>query len=234
MKVGRGQELLGKGGVERLASLGSSARTLTLAVTDLGAGAKEVTAVLADAGITRFSADGPHRDSTGPLNDRPPAPKPAAPSAKLGADELTGFSLVPGGGDELRFIVMATPDRIEAVTKRLDSLRQSDNPDVSSNGLCISGVSRPAAVMPKAVSTQSAGPPLAKTATGSPGEPYHEAELQRLPNPSQIEARQSQAVTAPTAQGAGAPAPRNETIIITVRLRHPDANRADPGRNLKQ
>jgi hypothetical protein len=93
--------------------------------------------------------------------------------------------------------------------------------------------------MPKAASTQPASLPAAKAATDSPAEPYHAANLQRLPNASQIEARQSQAATAPASQAAGAsgpPAsgPRNEAIIITVRLRRADTNGPDPMRNLKQ
>ena len=228
-----------KGDVERLASLGGRARTLNLAVTDLGAGAKEVAAVLADAGITRFPVSEERLDRTGPLDDPRPAPKPTMAQSKLGADELTGFSTMPGESDELRFLVMAPPDRIDAVTRRLDSLRQKENTEESSNGLCIAGVSRPAAALPKAASTQPASLPAANAAADSPAEPYHAANLQRLPNASQIEARQSQAATAPASQAAGAsgpPAsgPRNEAIIITVRLRRADTNGPDPMRNLKQ
>jgi hypothetical protein len=256
MKGGKREEFLGKGSgsdalavaagatprkdeIERLASLGSTVRTLNLAVTDLGAGAKEVAAVLADAGITRFSAGGKQLDSADQPDARQPAPKPTMAQSKLGADELTGFSLMPGESDELRFLVMAPPDRIDAVTKRLDSLRQKENTEESSNGLCIAGVSRPAAAMPKAASTQPASLPAAKAADASSAEPYHAANLQRLQNSSQFEARQSQAATAPASQTAGAsgpPAsgPRNEAIIITVRLRRADTNGPDPMRNLKQ
>jgi hypothetical protein len=228
-----------KGDVERLAALGSRVRTLNLAVMDLGAGAKEVAAVLADAGITRFSAGGRQLDSADQPDARLPAPKPAAAPAKPGADELTGFSLMPGESDELRFLVMAPPDRIDAVTRRLDSLRQKENPEESSNGLCIAGVSRPAAAMPKAASTQPDSLPAAKAVAASPAEPYHAANLQRLPNASQLEARQSRATTVPASQAAGAPGPpasgmRNEAIIITVRLRRADTNGPDPMRNLKQ
>jgi hypothetical protein len=228
-----------KGDVERLAAFGSTARTLNLAVMDLGAGAKEVAAVLADAGITRFSAGGRQLDSADQPDARLPAPKPAAAPAKPGDDELTGFSLMPGESDELRFLVMAPPDRIDAVTRRLDSLRQRENPEESSNGLCIAGVSRPAAAMPKAASTQPNSMPAANAATASPAEPYHAANLQRLPNASQLEARQSRATTAPACRAAGAPGPpasgtRNEAIIITVRLRRADTNGPDPMRNLKQ
>jgi hypothetical protein len=154
--------------------------------------------------------------------------------SKLGADELTGFSTMPGESDELRFLVMAPPDRIDAVTKRLDSLRQRENTEESSNGLYIAGVSRPAAALPKAASTQPAGLPAAKAATDSPAEPYHAAEIQRLQNSSQLEARQSRATTVPASQAAGASRPRNEAIIITVRLRRADTNGPDPMRNLKQ
>jgi len=252
MKVGRGEAVLNengggraslqiaaakkleKGNVEGMATLGSTARILNLSVTDLGAGAKEVAAVLADAGITRFSADGRHRDSTGPINDRLPAPEPTAPSAKLGPAESTGFSTMPGEGDELRFLVVAPPDRIEAITRRLDSLRQRETVEESSNRFCIAGVPRPAAAMPKAASTQPPNMPATKTAAGSPAELYRAADIQRLNNASQIETRQRQAASAPASQAAGAPGPRNETIIITVRLRRPDTNRPDPARNVKQ
>jgi hypothetical protein len=88
--------------------------------------------------------------------------------------------------------------------------------------------------MPKAASTQPASLPAAKAATDSPAEPYHAANLQRLQNSSQFEARQSQAATAPASQTAGASGPRNEAIIITVRLRRADTNGPDPMRNLKQ
>ncbi len=222
---------LRKGEVQRLAAIGSTARTLDLAVTDLGAGAKEVTAVLADAGITRFSADGINFDADR-LGTRDLTPKPTMEQSKLGPDELTGFSPIPGESDELRFLVMAPPDRIDAITKRLDSLRQRENPDESSNGLCIAGVSRPAAALPKAATTRQAGPTA--SATDSPGEPYHAAEIQRLPNPSQFQARQSQAATTAASQAAGPARARNEAIIITVRLRRSDTNRSDPARNLKQ
>ncbi len=247
MKAGRSEEVLGKGGSiatlasaagtalrkgdpDRLAMLDSRARTLNLTVTDLGAGAKEVTAVLADAGITRLPAGRRPPDSAGTLNARAPAAKTAALSAKAGYDELTGYAPVPGASDELRFFITAPPDRIEAVTRRLDSLRQQETADQSSNGLCLAETPRPAAALPKAASAEPPSPPE----TAAPGEPYRAAEIQHLPNASQIQARQSQAATAPAAQAAGAPAPRNETIIITVRLRRPDTNRSDPGRNMRQ
>jgi hypothetical protein len=227
---------LHNGKVERLATIigDGKARTLDLAVTDLGAGAKEVTAVLADAGITRFSADDWQYDSANRPGVRPPAPEPTTPPSKLGLDELTGFSPIPGESNELRFIVMAPPERIDAVARRLDNLRQKENPDDSSNDLFIAGVSRQASTLPKAVETQPAGPPAAKAKVDSPGEPYHTAELERLKNASQLQAGQNQAAPAATSQAAGSAGARNQAIIITIRLRPSDANRSDPARNLKQ
>jgi hypothetical protein len=222
------------GDFDRLAALGGKARTLNLAVTDLGAGAKEVAAVLAGAGITRLAASGGQLDRPGPPDARRPAPKPTMPQSKLGLDELAGFSPMPGESDELRFLVMAPPDRIDAVARRLDSLRQRENTEESSSGLCIAELSRPATALPKAASTQPDSLPAAKAATATPADLYRAAEIQRLSNPSQFDARQSQAATAPGSQAAGAPGPRNEALIITLRLRRPDANRPDPARNLKQ
>ena len=223
-----------KGDVERLASLGGTVRTLNLAVTDLGAAAKEVTAVLAEAGITRFSADRWQYDSTDRAGAREPAPKPTITRSKVGPDDLTGFSTIPGESDELRFLVMAPPDRIDAVTRRLDGLRQREDLAESSNGICIEGLPRPAAVLPKAAETQSANSPDPKATTGSPGEPYRAAEIQRLPNASQLQAGQGQAAAGAASQAAGQARPPNEAIIITVRLRPTDANRDNPTRNLKQ
>jgi len=222
------------GEVRRLAGFDGRARTLNLAVTDLGAAAKEVTAVLAEAGITRFSADRWQYDSTDRAGAREPAPKPTITRSKVGPDDLTGFSTIPGESDELRFLVMAPPDHIDAVTRRLDGLRQREDLAESSNGICIEGLPRPAAVLPKAAETQSANSPDPKATTGSPGEPYRAAEIQRLPNPSQFQARQRQTATGAASQPAGAPGPRNEAMIITVRLRPGDTSRDNPTRNLKQ
>jgi hypothetical protein len=250
MRAGKFEEIPAKGGSEaapagaaganllrgedrRLASLGGRARTLNLAVTDLGAAAKEVTAVLAEAGITRFSADSFEFDSTDRTGTPGSAPKPTLARSKVGTDELTGFSTIPGESDELRFLVMAPPDRIDAVTRRLDGLRQREDLDESSIGLCIEGVPRPAATLPKAAATRPPGPPDAN-ATVSPGEPYHAAEIQRLPNASQIGAGHGQAAAGAASQAAGQARPPNEAIIITVRVRPSDANRPDPTRNLKQ
>jgi hypothetical protein len=220
------------GEVRGLASLGGRARTLNLAVTDLGAAAKEVTAVLAEAGITRFPAGSLEFDSAGRAGAREPAPKPTMPRSKVGPDDLTGFSTIPGESDELRFLVMAPPDRIDAVTRRLDSLRQRESLDESSSGLCIEGLPRPAAVLPKAATTRQAG--TTANATNSPGESYHAAEIQRLPNASQIEAGQGQAARGAASQAAGQAGPPNEAIIITVRLRPSDTSRDNPARNVKQ
>lgn len=250
----------GKDGHARRKDLGlkfgedsGEAHTLDLSVADLGAGAKEVEAVLASAGIGRstggvdeiakiaeFDASGSGTvvDTPGVTGiakpARPAEPDATAPSAKLGLGRLAMFYRAHGDTDELRFIVVAQPDRIAAVTKRLGDLRQRRDFEESSRGLCAGELARPGAGLPKAVSAPVQTSPAAKPSPKSrpATEPYHTAELQRLANNSQA-ARQTSTGNAPTSQAAQPARPGRELLIITVRLRPPEANRADPMRNTK-
>jgi len=227
------------------------ARTLNLSVADLGAGAKEVEAVLALAGIAR-TADGAETiaelaaseaHGSGTVAGRAGAsakPAPTTPLAKLRRDKLrTGrpavFYRAPGDTDELRFVVVARPDRIAAVTKRLGDLRQRTDFSESSRGLCVAKVARPGAHLPKASNsseTASAARPRARS--GPATEPYHIAEIRRLGNNAQADARQRQPERETASQTARPAEPGRKVLIITVRLRTPQANRADPMRNISQ
>lgn len=246
---------------------GDETRTLKLAVADLGAGAKEVEAALASAGIVRTAGGaetiaklvnlnprGHENGTTLGVRDvperpaKPAAPEPSAKSAPAAKPDPVlpeMFYRAPGEPDELRFVVVAKPEQIAALTSRLGDLRQNEELEQSLRGLCAAGVARPGAGLPKAVSapqtTSTAAEPGPKARPTT--EPhYHIAELQRLANNSQGMAWQRATVTAPTSQVAGQDAqpsalqanPGLEVLIITVRLRPPETNRADPGRNISQ
>jgi len=252
----------GKAGSAPRKSLGGAlgesvgeARKLNLSVADLGAGAKEVEAVLASAGIVKTTggagmiaklaesntyglgtvADQAAKPAAGTVADQ--AAKPAgAVSAKRQTGRAEMFYRAPGDTNELRFIVVAQPDRIAAVTTRLGDLRQNEQLHQSLQGLCAAKVARPGAGLPKAVPDPTTTAPDAKPSRKPrpANEPYHTAEIQRLGNNSPLATQQTINGLAPTSQVAQPTKPGLEVLIITVRLHRPEANRADPMRNTKQ
>jgi len=252
-RVGEAGNALWKG----LGVVLGEAHTLNLSVADLGAGAKEVEAVLALAGIARTAggtdtiakfAESDARGSETVAGRARASARPAAtpPSAKLRTDRLRTdrlrtdrpavFYRTPGDTDELRFVVVAHPDRIAAVTKRLGDLRQRTNFPEASRGLCAVEVARPGADLPKAASAPSETAPAARLSpkSGPATEPYHIAEIRRLGNNAKADIRQRQPKRRTVSQATQPADPARKVLIITVRLRPPETNRADPIRNINQ
>ena len=282
----------GKGGAAPV-SRASSLRRLELAVTDVGAGAKEVTAALTDAGLAKTdinnsriltalasavseSAEAPRagkaRAARAPRLEvgggvspamKAKAGKGGSPEEALGLakpdpapGEPVGFARIPAGEGEVRFAVVAPPDRIEALFGRLGHLRGRQAEGPSACDVCLAGTTTHGPRLPESSAPAAPASPneiaanAAKAATTAPVRPtgpeWGVARLRRIGDGQNGTAVQAQgeideirrelgATSAPAAQAsqasqAAAPARRSELLIITVRRRPPD-NPPDPGRN---